>query len=304
MKPNGKIIDIIGVPSDFGANVPGSLMGPDAIRSAGIHSKLRELNKSTIEKGNIVMSHRFQISEEDSSYHYLKVIQKICQDLKSTCLDTFKNNHLPLVLGGDHSIAIGSLAATCEHFATKKIGLLWVDTHPDFNTPETSHTGNIHGMPLSLLFGKGYANLLSLFNNQKTIQPENTVLIGLRDIDTEEKQLLKRSGVTFYTMRDIDEKGIKKVLKEVFKSNFKDLDGLHLSFDYDVMNPAVMPGVSTPVQGGLTLREAHLLLEMLHETQNIVAADFVELNPINDIQGQSAIAASELICSLFGKSII
>ncbi|MBC7389682.1 MAG: arginase family protein, partial [Opitutaceae bacterium] len=176
--------------------------------------------------------------------------------------------------------------------------------HPDFNTPETSHSGNIHGMPLSLLFGKGYANLLELFNNQKNLLPENTVLIGLRDIDAEEKKLLKQSAVTFYTMRDVDEKGIRKIMKEVFKTNFKTIEGLHLSFDLDVMNPAVMPGVSTPIQGGLTLREAHLILEMLYENQNIIAADFVELNPFNDIQGQSAIAASELICSLFGKTII
>ena len=304
MKKSGKIIDIIGVPSDFGANVSGALMGPAALRIAGIHQKLHEINRETLDRGDVPVPDRYNISKENSDKHYLPVIQAICGELKTVSLAAHHSGHLPLVLGGDHSIAIGSLAATCEYYKSKSIGLIWIDTHADINTPESSPSGNIHGMPVSILLGKGFAELLQLFYRQKTILPENIVLLGLRDIDSAEKQILKKSGVTYYTMRDIDEKGIQKIVKEICKHNFKNIEGLHVSFDLDVMNPPQLPGVSTPVPGGLTVREAHLLLEMLCETQNIVAADFVELNPFKDVQGQSAIMATELICSLFGKTII
>jgi len=304
MKKSPKIIDIIGVPSDFGANVAGALMGPAALRTAGLHEKLKSIGRETHESGDIEVPNRYNLPAEKSENHYLPVIRTICQELKMASLVAHAAHHIPLVLGGDHSIAIGSLAATCEYYKKQRIGLLWVDTHADINTPESTHAGNIHGMPMSVLLGKGYAELTQLFDKQTIIQPENIVLLGLRDIDAEEKSILKKSGITYYTMRDIDEKGIRKIVKEICKHQFKDIDGLHLSFDMDVMNPPQIPGVSTPVPGGLTIREAHLMLEMLYETQNIIAADFVELNPFKDIQGQSAIMATDLICSLFGKRII
>lgn len=304
MKKSRKIIDIIGVPSDFGANVPGALMGPAALRTAGLHQQLQGIGRETLDKGDVLVPNRYNVPLELCENHYLSVIRAICEELKTISLSAFNSHHIPLVLGGDHSIVMGSLAATCEHYKSKQIGLLWVDTHADINTPKSTHTGNIHGMPMSVVLGRGYPELLQLFHKQTTIQPENIVLIGLRDIDPEEKSILKKSGVTYYTMRDIDEKGIQKIVKEICKHNFKHIDGLHVSFDLDVINPPQMPGVSTPVPGGLTLREAHLLLEMLHEMQHVVAADFVELNPFKDIQGQSATMAVDLICSLFGKTII
>jgi arginase len=304
MKHSRKIIDIIGVPSDFGANIEGALMGPAALRTAGLHEKLQSIGRKTQESGDIPVPNRYNLPTEKVENNYVSIVQEICQDLKTASLKALAAQNIPLVLGGDHSIVIGSLAATCTFYKKDRIGLLWVDTHADINTPQSSHTGNIHGMPISVLLGKGHAELTQLFDKQTTIQPENIVLLGLRDIDSEEKGILKKSGITFYTMRDIDEKGIRKIVKEICKHQFKDIEGLHLSFDIDVMNPPQIPGVSTPVPGGLTLREAHLLLEMLYETQNIIAADFVELNPFKDIQGQSAAMAVDLICSLFGKRII
>jgi len=304
MKSSVKIIDILGVPSDFGANVSGALMGPAALRTAGLHEKLRSMGRETLDRGDVEVPNRYGLTIDQAERNYLGLICYVCEHLKAASLRSHASEHLPLVLGGDHSISIGSLAASCEFYQKKKIGLLWVDTHADINTPETSLTGNIHGMPVSVLLGEGYPELLELFPQIKAIQPEHIVFIGLRDIDAEEKKILKKSGVTYYTMRDVDEKGIVKIVKEINKHAFKDIEGLHLSFDLDVMNPPLIPGVSTPVAGGLTLREAHLLLEMMHETQRIVSADFVELNPFKDVQGQSAIMAVDLICSLFGKTII
>lgn len=304
MKSDAKIIDILGVPSDFGANVFGALMGPEALRTAGLHEKLRGIGRHTLDKGNVQVPNRYGLTADQTEHKYLSVIRYVCQHLKTLALRSHREEHLPLVLGGDHSIAMGSLAATCEAYPTKKIGLLWVDTHADINTPESSLTGNIHGMPVSVLLGQGFPELVELFPAQKAIQPENIVFIGLRDIDAEEKGILKKSGVSYYTMRDVDEKGIVKIVKEINKHAFKDIDGLHISFDLDVMNPPQIPGVSTPVAGGLTIREAHLLLEMMYESQTLVSADFVELNPFKDIQGQSAIMGTDLICSLFGKTII
>ncbi len=304
MKNPVKIIDIIGVPSDFGANLLGASMGPAALRIAGLHEKLQNIGRATMEKGDIQVPNRLTLSLEQMEHKYLSVIHTICAELKTKSLEAHATHHLPLVLGGDHSVSIGSLAAVCTQYSTQQIGLLWIDTHADMNTPKSSPTGNIHGMPVSVLLGQGYPELVALFQQQTSLKAENIVFIGLRDIDHEEKRILKESGVTYYTMRDIDEKGIVKIVKEVNKYAFKNVDGIHISFDLDVMNPPQLPGVSTPVQGGLTLREAHLLLEMMYETQCILSADFVELNPFKDVQGQSAMMATDLICSLFGKTII
>lgn len=304
MKSDAKIIDILGVPSDFGANVLGAMMGPDALRTAGLHEKLRSIGRHTLDKGNVQVPNRYGLTSDQTEKKFLSVIRYVCQQLKTAALRSHTAEHLPLVLGGDHSIAMGSLAAACEAYPKRRLGLLWVDTHADINTPESSPTGNIHGMPVSVLLGHGYPELLELFPTPRCIQPDNIVFLGLRDIDAEEKGILKKSGVSYYTMRDVDEKGIVKIVKEINKNAFKDIDGLHISFDLDVMNPPQIPGVSTPVAGGLTLREAHLLLEMMYESQTLLSGDFVELNPFKDIQGQSAMMATDLICSLFGKTII
>lgn len=298
-----KIIDIIGAPSDLGANQRGAAMGPAAIRTANLHEELIQSGRKTNDLGDIYVPIRFTLDESNTSYQHLYPITKICQDIKSKALSSLNNNHLPLLLGGDHSLSIGSLAATCEYHKNKELGLLWIDTHADINTPETSPSGNIHGMPINTLLGNGYASLIELFNEQQVIKPEHIVFIGLRDIDKAEKKILAQSNIKVYSMRDVDELGIQYIMKQIHDQIFNNIDGIHLSFDLDVMDPLQVPGVSTPVSGGLTLREAHLLLEMVYESNKLVSADFMELNPMNDIKGQSAKTAVDLICSLFGKTI-
>jgi arginase len=304
MNKTGKIIDVIGVPNDFGANVRGASMGPAALRAAGLHEKLRSTGRKTRECGDIAVPYQHQITQEQAANHYLALLLSIGKELKQSCLASFVADHIPLVLGGDHSLAIGSLAATCEFYKDHQIGLLWIDAHADINTPASTLTGNIHGMPMSILLGNGYTELTQLSNNQKTIRPENIVYVGLRDLDAGEKAILKNSGITYFTMRDMDERGIRHIMQEICDYHFKDIEGLHVSFDLDAMNPQEVPGVSTPCPGGLSLREAHLIMELVYETQAIVAVDFVELNPLHDVRGQSAIISSDLICSLFGKVII
>jgi len=299
-----KIINIIGVPSDFGANTNGALMGPDAIRTAGLNQRLKEIGVIAQDWGNIPVPIKYAVKDEHSKASYLPIVRQINHELKKLIVFALEKGSIPLCLGGDHSISIGSLAGVIEHHKNKNIGLIWIDTHADLNTPESSKTKNIHGMPVSVLFGKGYPELTELMNHQDTIKEENVAIIGLRDIDAMEKEFLKDSNMNYYTMRDIDERGIQTIMKEVQTKIIDKVDGIHVSFDLDVMDPLQVPGVSTPVPGGLSLREAHLILEMIHESSNVISADFVELNPFNDEKGSSAKMAVELIASLFGKKII
>ncbi len=304
MKKLEKIINIIGVPSDFGANTNGALMGPDAIRTAGLNQRLKEISVIAQDWGNIPIPIKYAVQDKYSNVSYLPIIRQINHELKKLVIFALEKGNLPLCLGGDHSISIGSMAGIVEYHKDKDLGLIWIDTHADLNTPESSKTKNIHGMPVSVLFGKGHPELTELMNQQSTIKEENVAIIGLRDLDDMEKEFLKESQMRYYTMRDIDERGIQTIMKEVQKEIIDKVDGIHVSFDLDVMDPLQVPGVSTPVPGGLNLREAHLLLEMIHESNKIISADFVELNPYHDEKGRSARMAVELIASLFGKSII
>ena len=293
-----KKISIIGVPSDLGANTAGCRLGPDALRISGVHRMLHQLGYDTTDLGNIKVPERHY--GQNGTSNYLNEITTINKALYTHCLNSLNKNELPLTLGGDHSLAIGSVAASAEKHPN--LGLIWIDTHADLNTPSTSRTQNIHGMPVSTLLHDGFPELVYLVTSK--ISPKNIVMIGLRDIDKEEKLLLKQSEIKYYTMRDIDEMGIQGVFKQIQHLLIDKVDALHVSFDLDVMDPLTIPGVSTPVHGGLSLREAHLLLELLHETDKIKSADFVELNPMNDIKGSSAQHAISLIGSLFGSSII
>ncbi|MFT6747067.1 MAG: arginase [Glaciecola sp.] len=291
-------ISILGVASDLGANQAGSRMGPDAIRISGLHRKLEKLGYTVADKGNITTAIRK--FGKDGVENYLKEIVTINKSIINHCSDAFKLNNIPLTIGGDHSIAIGTVAASANQY--KNLGLIWIDTHADMNNPESSLTNNIHGMPLSTLLHDGFKTLVALVKTK--LVPENIVLIGLRDVDETERKLLKESKVMYYTMRDVDELGIQGVFSEVNSQLVSKLDHLHVSFDLDVMDPIHAPGVSTPIDGGLTSREAHLLLELLHETTKVRACDFVELNPMRDIQGKSAELMTNLIASLFGSTII
>lgn len=293
-----KEISILGASTDLGANQPGSRMGPDAIRIAGLHRKLKQLHYQVTDTGNLNVPLRNY--GKDGAYNYLSEIVEISSKITEHCYQALVDDKIPLSLGGDHSIAIATVAASAKYY--KNLGLVWVDTHADINNPRSSVSKNIHGMPLSTLLHDGFEELVELVTHK--LDPQNIAVIGLRDIDKNEKDLLKNSNIHYYTMRNIDEIGIQGVFKELSNKMFNRLDHLHVSFDLDVMDPSHAPGVSTPVTGGLSTREAHLLLELLHETKKVKACDFVELNPMNDENGKSAKLMVELIASLFGSSII
>ena len=301
MRISKKIIEIIGVPMDLGANIRGSAMGPEAIRLAGLKKKIKQLNLEYFDSGNINVPIRETIALNDQKNKFLNIIRAVNDSLSQKVEKSLKNNHFPLILGGDHSLAIGSVIGTSKYL--KNPGLIWIDTHADINTPQTSPTQNIHGMPLSILLGDGHTQLTSLVNGNP-INPKHICIIGLRSIDGHEVNLLKKSGVSYFTMRDIDEKGISKIMHKILSKELKNCDGIHVSLDLDVLDPQHAPGVSTPVSGGLSLREAHLILELIADSDLLTTLDMVELNPYHDIRGKTAINAIELILSALGKAIV
>jgi arginase len=303
MQPS-RTIEIIGVPSDLGANSRGSNMGPASIRIAKLKLKVEQQGYEVIDLGDLHVPIRESLSPEHQKEKYLTPIKELCEDLADTTEAILDRQHLPLILGGDHSIAVGSVSGVLRHFHKKnqKLGLIWIDAHADVNTPETSPTGNIHGMPLAVLIGLGFPVLTAI--SELKLRPENCVLIGIRNIDDEEKRVLRESGIRYFTMRDIDEKGMFSVMKEAIVYASEGTAGIHLSFDIDGIDPRYAPGVSTPVSGGLTLREAHLALEMLSETQKIVSIEFVELNPLKDVGAQTAKLTVDLLMSALGQSIV
>ena len=259
-----KTIEIFGVPSDLGANIQGSLMGPAAIRTAGLKSEIEKIGYAVVDSGNLHVPVRDALGMEALESRYLEALTTLCRDLCAKTLESMAAGHLPLVLGGDHSIAIGSISGISSWYSSqnKRTGLIWVDAHADVNTPESSGTGNIHGMPLATLLGRGHKELTTIGYDGAKIPVENTVLMGIRNIDSIEKDLLRNSGITFFTMRDIDEQGMYSVMKKALAVAGNGTDGIHLSFDLDGVDPLYAPGVSTPVVGGLSFREAHLLLEI------------------------------------------
>lgn len=302
MKPSKKI-DIIGVPTDFGANTRGTNMGPAALRIAGLKERLEFLNLSVTDLGDIQIPTRESLSAKEKTNQFLPVVTALCQQLKAKVSSSKLTQAIPLIIGGDHSLSIGSIAGVHATLQNQELGVLWIDTHADFNTETSSPTKNIHGMPLSVVLGHGYPELTALME-QHFIKPENTVIIGLRSIDGKEKDLLKASGVSYFTMRDIDELGVSTVMQQAINILTKNTIGIHVSLDLDVIDPIYVPGVSTPVSGGLNLRETHLILELLAESQKIISMDVVELNPYTDQAAQSAAIAVDLIQSAFGKSIV
>jgi len=266
-------IDVIGVPADLGANKRGANMGPAAIRIAGLKEKLNLLGYEIHDKGDLQVPIREQIGETDKDAKYVDTITGVCKDLKSSVYESYQSGATPVVLGGDHSFAIGTLAAAQKWCVEngKKLGVVWMDAHADINTPESSYSDNIHGMPVAVCLGRGHEQLTSLF--ETSMSPGQFSLIGLRDIDGAEKSELTKSGVRFYTMRKLDEISMYTAMQETIKH--LDADCIHLSFDLDGVDPMHAPGVSTPVTGGLSYREAHLALEMIADTGKLLSAEFV-----------------------------
>lgn len=289
-----KAIDIIGAPSTFGQRKLGVDLGPTAIRYAGLISRLKQLDLDVYDKGDIkvpaVNIEKFH-SEQKGLRNYDEIID-VNQKLNKEVSASIENNRFPLVLGGDHSIAVGSVSAISKHY--NNLGVIWYDAHGDLNIPEESPSGNIHGMPLRILTGEGPKELLEL--NSNVIKPENIVLIGMRDLDKGERQFIKDHNIKTFTMSDIDKLGIKEVIEntiEYLKS--RNVDGVHLSLDVDALDPLETPGTGTRVLGGLSYRESHFALELLHQSHLISSMDLVEVNPLIDSNNHTAEQAVSLV---------
>ncbi len=299
-------IEIIGVPVDLGAGRRGVDMGPSAIRIADLEPRLEGLGHRVSDSGDLdVMIPETQKVGEDK-LRYKTPILATCTELCDRVQQTLEKSRLPLVLGGDHSLAVGSVAGSSGYFARQgdSIGLIWFDAHGDSNTPDTTPSGNIHGMALAICLGLGDHDLVNLGGRTPKVQPRNTVVIGVRDIDPGEREILKKSGASVFTMRDLDERGMRDVLDEALHAAGDGTAGIHLSFDLDVVDPEDAPGTGTPVWGGITYREAHLAMEMLADRAQIVAIDLVEVNPVLDTQNMTGILAAELAQSVLGKRIL
>ena len=298
----GKKISIIGVPMDFGQMLRGVDMGPAAVRYTGLVSRLRELGHDVVDTGDIPIPIRDESGGDVGEQHknYLPEITQICTCIYHTSRPIVKDGRFPLFIGGDHSIAVGTVAAVTDDEPT---GLIWMDAHADFNIPKTSPSGNIHGMPLAALVGEGHADLVNVGRHGPKILPENVVMIGQRDLDPEEKKRIKASGMTVFTMREIDEQGISVIANKTLMK-FMHLKRIHLTMDMDALDPVEAPGVGTPVPGGITYREAHLLMEILADSGKVSSMDLVEINPILDIANKTAELAVELTLSALGKSIL
>ncbi|EJY56566.1 arginase [Alicyclobacillus hesperidum URH17-3-68] len=297
-----KEIHIIGVPSDYGQNRRGVDMGPSAIRYAGLKEKLERLGYRVRDLGDVMVPTPETRHIEHQKLKYLKEVVSVCEALAERVRDAVGSGYTPVILGGDHSIAMGSLAGMAA--AKKQFGVIWFDAHGDMNTDETTPSGNIHGMPLAASIGIGHEALTGLFGIRPKVQPENVVLVGARSIDPPEAELIRQSGVHVFTMADIDRMGMDAVMRKAIELAATGTDGIHLSLDLDGLDPMFAPGVGTPVNGGVTYREGHLAMELLSESGTLLSVDVVEVNPILDHRNQTGRMAVELVESLFGKRVL
>lgn len=294
-------VRIIGVPIDLGADRRGVDMGPSAIRYAGLHERLKKLGWEVEDVGNIDVPIAETREIKDPLLKYLPEISEVNQKLYPLVAQAIKEEVIPLIIGGDHSLGIGSLAGCAA--SGKQFGVIWFDTHGDYNSMETTSSGNIHGMPLAVANGIGVKELTSIGGAARKIKEENTVIIGARDFDDEERAMIRQSGITVFTMSDIDRLGMEAVVRQGLEISNRGTHGVHISFDLDVLDPSEAPGVGTPVQGGMTYREAHLAMEMVADCRCLLSMDVVEVNPILDAQNKTAELAVGLISSAFGQKI-
>ena len=300
------MVHIIGVPLDLGGNRRGVDMGPSAFRIAGLGRDIAALGRTVVDCGDLPSAIPEVQGDTDPRKKYIREIARVCQQLHQRCLASLHAGALPLVLGGDHSLAAGSVAASADwlHEKTQRpLGLIWVDAHGDMNTPDTTTSGNVHGMPLAALLGHEPGELAAI-GRSPSVSPEHTVLLGIRNLDVKEKRAILDSGVHVFTMKDIDRDGIAVIAERALALASHGTGGIHVSFDLDVCDPAIAPGVGTPVKGGLDYREAHTLMELVADSRRLVALDLVEVNPTLDIRNTTAEFASELALSALGKSIL
>jgi arginase len=281
-------------------------MGPSAFRIAGIGDQIESIGRTVVDKGDLPAPIPETKRPADRKKKYVRDIAKVCLKLYEVALKSLEADALPLVLGGDHSLAAGSVAASAEWLrrtASRPLGLIWVDAHGDMNTPETSSSGNVHGMPLAALLGNEPAELAAI-GSSPSVLPQHTVLVGIRNLDEREKERIRQSGVHVFTMKDIDRDGIARVAEKALALAADGTGGIHVSFDMDVCDPAIAPGVGTPVKGGLDYREAHMVMEMVADSRRLVALDLVEVNPTLDIRNATAEFGIELALSALGKGIL
>lgn len=292
-------VRIIGVPMDLGQSRRGVDMGPSAVRYANLKARLERLGHTVLDEGNISVPNPEE-SVAQSGEKRLQAVTAVCNQIFQKSQNVRQPNDFVIYLGGDHSISIGSVAAVSYQ---KSIGVIWVDAHGDFNTHNTSHTGNIHGMPVAALLGEGHPSLVNAGFNGRKIKPDQIIQIGIRDLDERERERLAQSGISVYTMRHIDERGMAAIAKQTLEQ-LRGFDHIHVSLDMDSLDPREAPGVGTPVPGGLTYREAHLLMEILGDSRRVRSLDIVEINPILDQHNKTADLAVELAASLLGKRIL
>ncbi|MCL6573560.1 MAG: arginase [Bacillus sp. (in: Bacteria)] len=297
-----KKLSIIGMPMDLGQRRRGVDMGPSAIRYAGINERLKPLFDEIHDLGDIPIGRPEVVVDKESNLRNLDLVAEKSTLLATKVDEAIQSGSFPLVLGGDHSIAIGTLAGVSKHY--KNLGVIWYDAHGDLNTAETSPSGNIHGMPLAVSIGLGHPLLINIGGYSPKVKPENVVIIGVRSLDAGEKALIKDKGIKVFSMHEIDRMGMAKVMEETIAYLKDKTDGVHLSLDLDGLDPNDAPGVGTPVIGGISYRESHLALEMLEEANIISSAEFVEVNPILDDKNKTATVAVELMGSLFGEKLV
>ncbi|QXD13960.1 arginase [Rhodocaloribacter litoris] len=293
-------IRLIGVPMDLGQNLRGVDMGPSALRYAGLADRLARLGHQVQDAGNVEVAVRGTLDAERQGIAYLEEISRSCERVYEAGRRAIADGCFPLFIGGDHSIAVGTIGGVTHEGS---VGVLWIDAHGDYNTPETSPSGNVHGMPLAALMGLGAPELVDLGRPGPKLRPEDVMLLAVRDLDASERKLLRESRIGIYTMSEIDERGIAEVTREALR-RLGHCERLHVSLDMDSLDPMYAPGVGTPVPGGLTFREAHLLMEILAEDGRVGSADVVEINPMLDEHNRTAEMAAALLMSLLGKSIL
>jgi len=299
-------IAIIGAPLDLGAGRRGVDMGPSALRLAGLNAKLSSLGYQVEDLGNVSVAQQESTPSGAENAKYLPQIAKTCAKLAAMVESVISGGKFPLVLGGDHSIAVGTVSGISHAFRQQdqKVGLIWIDAHADMNTPESSPSGNVHGMPLACCLGRGPDELTHIFDYAPKVDGRNVALIGIRDVDVREREEVRESGVTAFTMRDIDERGLRQVMQDALRVASDGTAGFHLSFDMDSVDPDEAPGVGTPVRGGMTYREAHLAMETICDCARMVSMEVVEVNPVLDEANRTALLAVELVMSAMGKKIL
>jgi arginase len=301
-----KTIAILGAPLDLGAGRRGVDMGPSALRVANLNARLQSLGYHVEDLGNVAVEQQESSRVGQARARYLKPIALTCAALAARVEKAVAQGKFPLVLGGDHSIAVGTINGVAAHLRRRNqaLGVIWMDAHTDMNTPDSSPSGNVHGMPLACLIGRGPKELTHLRGVSPAIDPANVVLVGIRDVDLTERPIVHDSGVTAFTMRDIDERGMRAVMKDALAIASRGASGVHLSLDMDGIDPGEAPGVGTPVRGGISYREAHLAMEILCDSRLLRSMEVVEVNPVLDTANRTAQLGVELVMSAMGKRIL